>query len=370
MDNQITQLKLNSESNIPLIAQLVEQLRFLIAGGELAPGTKLPPIRELAVQLGIHMHTVRIAYQRLEEDGLVSIQRRRGTIVQQFDAGALMEKHDAVPSFTFGVLLPGYNLVYEAMIRGITEATQRNHWLPLFSFTNDNPVLVDRVVNQMMVKQVDGFIVVATGMLGIFEDAARLADFPPIVFVDAPDMPGIRVLADTSGAAVLSTEHLIAHGHERIGMVTAPLDWPNVAECYQGYRRALARRGVAFDPNLVVEAEDFKPDSGYQAVLALFRQPEVPTALFAAADSLAVGALRALAELGLSVPEDVALTSFNDSSYAEMVSPQLTSSSFPAYDMGAAAAEMLHRAIRGEEIRENKVVLPSALVVRQSCGCK
>jgi DNA-binding LacI/PurR family transcriptional regulator len=365
----IERLKVTPDSNVSITAQLIEQIRWLIASGELSPGEQLPPIREMATQLGIHMHTVRIAYQRLEEDGLVSIQRRRGTIVQEFQALQMGKKSPQTPSFTFGVLLPNYNLVYEAMIRGITEATRRSHWLPVFSFTDDNPFLADRVVNQMVAKQVDGFIVVATGMMAVFEDAARLADFPPIVFVDAPDMPGYNVLCDTHEAARLSTQHLVDHGFTKIGMITAPLDWPNVLECYQGYRQALARNGVAFDPNLVVETEDFLPDSGFRAAMKFFQQVERPRAVFVAADSLAIGVMRALSELGLSVPGDVALTSFNDSLYAEMTHPQLTSSSFPAFRMGMAAADLLYRVIQGEEVSDKRVVLPSALAVRQSCGC-
>jgi DNA-binding LacI/PurR family transcriptional regulator len=363
-------LKLDHDSNVSLTAQLEDQIRLLIAGGDLTPGEQLPPIRELAGRLGIHMHTVRSAYQRLAEDGLVSIHRRRGTIVREFRPLDWAEKHTATPTFSFGVLLPGSNPVYDAMIRGITEATLRNHWLPMFSFTNDDPILADRLVSQMVARGVDGFIVVATGMVRVLEDAAQLAGFPPIVFVDSPDMPGLRVLADNAGAAFLSTRHLIEHGHTRIGTITAPLDWPNVQECYQGYRRALAKHGLAFVPEMAEEGEDFSPNSGFQAALKLFRLPNRPTAVFAAADSLAVGVLQALDELGLRVPQDVALASFSDSIYAEMTRPQLTSSSFPAYQIGKQAAELLQAAMRGEVIPNNQIVLPSSLVVRQSCGCR
>jgi DNA-binding LacI/PurR family transcriptional regulator/DNA-binding transcriptional regulator YhcF (GntR family) len=363
-------LKLDPDSNVSLTAQLVEQIRLLIASGELAPGEQLPPIRELADRLGIHMHTARIAYQRLEEDGLVSIHRRRGTIVREFRPLDWAEKHTPTPTFSFGVLLPSSNPVYDGMIQGITEVTLHNRWLPMFSFTNDNPILTDRLVSQMVARGVDGFIVVATGMMQVFEDAGQMAEFPPIVFVDSPDMPGLRVLSDNAGAAFLSTQHLIEHGHSRIGMVSAPLDWPNVQECYQGYRRALAKHGLAYEPEVVVEAEDFTSNSGFQAGLELFQQPKRPNAVFVAADSLAVGVLQALGELDLRAPQDVALTSFNDSIYAEMTRPQLTSSSFPAYQIGKQAAELLQAAMRGEEIPDKQIVLPSSLAVRQSCGCR
>ena len=367
MSDRIKSLKLDPASNVSLTAQLVEQIRLLIAGGDLAPGTQLPPIREMAERLGIHMHTVRIAYQRLEEDGLVSIHGRRGTIVQEFRSLDWTEKH--TPSFSFGVLLPSYNLVYSAMIRGITEVTLQNRWLPMFSYTNDNPILADRLVSQMVARGVDGFIVVATGIMQVFEDATRMVDFPPIVFVDSPDMPGLRVLGDNAGAASLSTQHLIEHGHTRIGMITAQLDLPNVTECYQGYQRALQENGIAFDRELVIETEGFSPDSGFEAAMKLFQQPHYPKAVFVAADSLAVGVLHALAELGLRVPQDVALTSFNDSPYALITRPQLTSSSFPAFEIGKRAAELLQAAMLGEDPPQRQLLLPSSLAVRQSCGC-
>jgi DNA-binding LacI/PurR family transcriptional regulator len=367
--NGLERLKVNPESNVSMTAQLIEQLRWLIASGELETGQQLPPIRELAAQLGIHMHTVRIAYQRLEEDGLVSIHRRRGTIVQEFKPLEMAQSGSKTPTFSIGVLLPNPNVVYESMILGINDVTQRNHLLPLFSFTGDNPFFADRVVSQMVAKQVDGFIVVATGMMQIFEDASRLKDFPPIVFVDAPDMPGYCVLCNTTEAGFLSTQHLIEHGHTEVGMITAPLDWPNVAECYQGYRQALAENDILLNPEWVVEMEDFFVESGYEAGMALFGRGERPKAVFVAADSLAVGVCKALSELGLSIPEDVALTSYNDSPFAEMTHPGLTSSTFPAYQIGVAAAEMLYEAISGREVSKKQVVLESSLVIRQSCGC-
>jgi LacI family transcriptional regulator len=256
------------------------------------------------------------------------------------------------------------------MILGITDVTQGNHWLPLFSFTGDDPSLADRVVSQMVAKQVDGFIVVATGMMQIFEDASRLKDFPPIVFVDAPDMPGNCVLCNATEAGFLATQHLIKeHGHTEIGMISAPLAWPHVEECYLGYWKALQASDLEHKPEWVIETDDFFVESGYEAGLELFQREDHPRAVFAASDSLAVGVFKALADLGLKVPDDVAITSYNDSPYAEMTHPMLTSSTFPAYQMGVAAAEMLHQVISGREVSEKQVVLGSTLVIRQSCGC-
>ncbi len=99
-------LQLNPDSDIPLIAQLAQQITWLIASGELREGDQLPPMRELAEQLGVHMHTVRQAYQRLEANNLVSIRTRRGTEVLAYDPEALAGVSTDRTSRLIGVILP------------------------------------------------------------------------------------------------------------------------------------------------------------------------------------------------------------------------------------------------------------------------
>ena len=102
-------LSINPDADVPITTQLVNQISRLIATGKLAKGDQLPTIRLLADELGIHMHTVRAAYQRLEALQLVVIRRRLGTIVSGFDPAAWAAEHERVRSHTIGVLLPPDN---------------------------------------------------------------------------------------------------------------------------------------------------------------------------------------------------------------------------------------------------------------------
>jgi LacI family transcriptional regulator len=362
-------LKINTASDISIIAQLIEQITWLIASGELKTGDQLPPIRLLAKRHGIHMHTVRVAYQRLEELGLVSIQRGRGTIVQAFDPLEISKRKQLGQSQTFAVLVPGFNLVYQPFIEAVEQTARENSCLPLFSFCDDSPEYADQFVNKMIAKQTDGFIIASIGMTQVLGEGSVQHALPPIVFVDSPDMSGDCVLCDNQQAAYLSTQHLLEHGHRQIGLITSPRDWPNVAECYQGYCAALEQYGIRLEPEIIAEVDDFQIDSGYQGAMQLFQQKSYPSAVFTVSDSLAVGAIRALNQLGLSVPGQVALTSFNDSLYTTMTYPAITSSRFPAYQIGLEATKMLLKRIHQEPIDQNRIVLQPTLVIRQSCGC-
>ena len=368
MINIFDHIHVDSHAEIPLVAQLTQQITWLIASGEIKQGDKLPPIREFAQALGIHMHTVRAAYQRLEADMLVAVHAGRGTVVLPFDAKFISETRPNLPSFLIGVLLPAPVPVYQPFIEAIYHASRNSRWMPIVCYTGDNPLLTEKYIHQLIAKQVDGFIVTSVSISESFEKTIQSEQFPPVVFVDAPHVQRNSILGDIEGAAYLATRHLLDHGHEKIGLITAPLDWENVTPCYQGYQRALAERGRDLDTNHIIEVPDFKPESGYEGALELLRRKAL-SAAFIIADGLAIGALQALNKSGVSVPEDIAITSFNNIEAAGLVSPGLTTATFPAYELGVLAVERLQKLLMDQESNMGQTVLESRLVIRQSCGC-
>ncbi len=134
-----------------------------------------------------------------------------------------------------------------------------------------------------------------------------------------------------------------------------------------GYKRALLEAGLSVNPQLIV-AGDFSQESGYQAMARLLRLPERPTAVFTASDSMAVGALRAVREAGLTVPGDLALVSFDDLPVAAFADPPLTTVHQPVPELGVKAVELLIEQIKQPELPPRQVRLPTRLVVRRSCG--
>ena len=361
-------LHLDLQEPTPLAAQLAEQLTWLIASGKMHAGDKLPTIRALADELGIHMHTVRDAYHRLEADQFVSIRVRRGTVVLPIQLNGFARQRSETPSNLVGVLLPRPTAIYNSYLEGLQQAAQEAGLLPFFCFAHDNPHLTDRLLKQLLVKGVDGFIVTSTSSNHFIEHPELRESFPPIVFVDTPDIPG-SLLPDSAGAAYLAVNHLVQHGYKTIGLLTCPREWANVDTCCQGYDRALEDAGMKSLPEWMIEVPDFSYESGHAGAQELLQRGPLPRALFAIADSLALGALDVFLEAGVDVPADIALASYNDIPAAAFAQPALTTAALPAFEMGVRAVELLMDRIAGGPPPEVPTLLETELIIRTSCGC-
>ena len=359
-------ISVDVQAALPPGTQLRQQLTWLIASGQLQAGDKLPPVRELAHQTAIHRNTVRAAYGQLQADGLVTLRQGRGTLVLPDDAWRFHPSPTHAPTFTVGVLVPGLNPFYTPFLRGIEETARDGPWLLLVCYTHDQPELARRYWEQLIARQVDGLIVVPR----LPESEADHGPLPPVVRVDRPEAKGHAILLDSENAGFLATQHLLQHGHRRIGLLSGPLSWPNVRPCYTGYERALRAAGLAVDPDCVVEVPAFTVEAGQQAMQRLLERPDPPAALFGSADVLAIGAMRAIEERGLRVPEDVAVVGYNDIDLAALVKPALTTVAAPSYEMGVAAMTMLLDLLAGRPMKRRRVRLATRLVVRESCGCE
>jgi LacI family transcriptional regulator len=174
---------------------------------------------------------------------------------------------------------------------------------------------------------------------------------------------------DNVGGANLAVQHLIGLGHRRIGLITnAPPAYTASADRLSGYCEALLAAGIPFDQSLI-RYGDFTPHSGQAAMDSLLSLSPRPSAVFVASDVVALGALRAVRQRGLSIPGDLALVGFDDIPLAEFVNPALTTVRIPVGGLGWGAADLLMRLIDGEEeIRTPAVILETELVVRESSG--
>jgi LacI family transcriptional regulator len=182
----------------------------------------------------------------------------------------------------------------------------------------------------------------------------------------APLDPGIPAVAASNRAGAQDvTNHLLALGHRRIGVVSGPLGWTATEERLDGYRAALAGAGVLPDPALLVEG-DFEAPTGYAAAQLLLALPEPPTAIFALNDNMAIGVLEAAEERGLSVPGDLSLAGFDDSELARIVTPHLTTVRQPLAELGRTAVSLLTRLLERQRVEALRVELATRLVVRDS----
>jgi DNA-binding LacI/PurR family transcriptional regulator len=268
-------------------------------------------------------------------------------------------------SNTLGVLIPSLNPFYLPLLQGIEDASRAIPALLLIGDTHDNPLIAETIIQQMITKNVDGLILVSTG----YEWFDPNASFPPVIFVDEPNVNQNVIQFDSEGAGYQATKHLIEHGHTDIALITAPLIIPQAQSVYRGYLQALREASLPLVEKWIIEMPDFKPSSGYQAMKILLETGSHPKAVFAIADILAVGALRAIKAYGLSAPHDIALVGYNDIDFAELLDPPLTTVSLPTYQAGFRAVESIQNLRAGKGLSPPKLILDTQLVVRQSCGC-
>jgi LacI family transcriptional regulator len=217
--------------------------------------------------------------------------------------------------------------------------------------------------------RVDGVVVLALDD-GDDPEVQKLLDAKtPMIAVDlvvAGDAASY-VASDNLGGARMAVRHLHDLGHERIATIVGLAHTKPAADRLLGYRAEIQELGLPQRPEYEAPG-DFYFDSGEAAMRHLLALKEPPTAVFAASDMMAVGAIKAIEDAGLRCPDDIAVVGFDDIQLAELVSPALTTISQDKRALGVAAARSLVQLIDDADAAPHVSVLPVDLVVRQSCG--
>lgn len=359
-------LRVDPESATPLAAQLSQQLSWLIVGGALSEGDELPAVQALAGDLGVNPHTVRAGYQQLEAAGLISMGRGRRARVRGFDRTKQPHPRSRVPSYTIGVIIAEFAEFYAPLLSAIENEASKQPALVFIANAHEDPEIAHAYLNRFAARQVDGIIVTA----GDLVDGVDTSGLPPLVFIDAPRSPGPSIDYDLEGSQYLATAHLIEHGHTRIGFIAPPLWLSMVAPKLAGHLRALEEAGIEPDEHLTVQVEDFDFTStaGAHAATRLLGSEDPPTAITTSTDAFAVGAYQTARSLGIRIPDDLAVSSNDDSPSARILDPALTTVSLPIPQAGELAVRSLSQLRNGEALPE-RVVLDVELITRRSCGC-
>jgi LacI family transcriptional regulator len=270
---------------------------------------------------------------------------------------------------TLGVLLPDlYGEFFSEVIRGIDLTAQRSGYHLLVSSSHDHETEIEAAVRAMR-GRVDGLIVMSP-YLDAQTLALTLPDSSPVVLlncaVDGTTFDSLSI--DNYGGAYAMVEHLIAQGHERIAFIEGAERNFDATERLRGYRASLTDSGVERRAEWEVRG-DFTESGGFRAAAAIARLTPRPTAIFAANDSMAIGALSALREAGIGVPQEMAVTGFDDIPIARYMSPPLTSVHVAIGELGERAVRTLLQAIdeKSQHVKQ-RAVLPTMLVVRESCA--
>ncbi|WP_217144333.1 LacI family DNA-binding transcriptional regulator [Streptomyces sp. AC627_RSS907] len=267
------------------------------------------------------------------------------------------------------------NPYFTEILQGVETAALEHGYGLLVADPHDDPEHERKVAQLLHERRVDGMIVAPSAdprelvaYLGrhrvptVFLD--RLVDTP-----DGDDAPRFdQVRAESAEPTTRLVTHLAGLGHRRIGLVAGRPGLSTTHERITGYRHGLAAAGLPYDERLLVHG-DSEAAGGERATADLLSLAVPPTALVTANNAMTIGALRALRDRGLSVPDDLALCCFDDFAWADLFSPRLTAVAQPSRELGAQALRLLLDRLAAPDAPVRSVRLPCAFVHRTSCGC-
>ena len=260
------------------------------------------------------------------------------------------------------------NPFWTTVARGAEDAASAHGFSLILCNTDEHEAKQDQYVSMLLQKRVDGFLYVPANdrpdpIYQIHKQGI------PVVVLDRK-VHGVEVdfvrSASEEGAYKLTT-HLLELGHQRIAMLNGPLNVATAKERLAGYKLAMNQANLKLDEALTFYGE-FTVESGRQMMEELLQMKKLPTALFAANNFIAIGALQILRSKGLRAPEDISVVCFDDIPASYVVEPFLTVVAQPAYQIGQRAAELLvERIIQPNQQDFQDIVFVPELIVRESC---
>ena len=281
------------------------------------------------------------------------------------DANASMLRRLGRKTHTIGLVLEDVaNPFSSALHRAIEDSARARNVLVFAGSCDEDPSRERELISSFRDRRVDGIIVVPASHDHTYLYAEQRAG-TALVFVDRPagHLDADSVASNNFEGSVAAVEHLVAHGHRRIGFLGDLLSISTAEQRLQGYTRALERAGIAYDPALVRTGLR-NPEAAAGAVEALLTRPDPPTALFTSQNLLTIGGVRALRSAGLE--RRIALIGFDDVALADLLDPAISVVAQDAQAIGRSAAELLFRRLDGDASPRVHHVVPATLIARGS----
>jgi len=269
---------------------------------------------------------------------------------------------------TFALVLTDItNPFWTTVARGVEDAASEHGFNVILCNTDEQVSKQERYLSVLLRKQVDGFLFVPARSRTESLDMIRKQAVPVVVLdrhIPNVDVDTVRCNSERGSYRLL--RHLLELGHRRIAILAGPQDVSTSQDRILGYRNALIEAGIEIDDRLI-ECNEYTAESGYLMAHRVLSLRPRPTALFAANNFIAVGALRALRELGLQVPQDISIVGFDDLPPYYIIEPFLTVAVQPAYTMGYKAATLLIERIT-QPVHDGfqELLLSSEIKIRRS----
>lgn len=267
-----------------------------------------------------------------------------------------------------GLIVPTLDhSVFASSTKGIQRYADERGYQIILGNTDYNPDKERKIIEVFQGRRVDGIIINGSIIKKDILHNLKKDHFPFIITWEENNIHDLNIVAfDDFKSAYDATKYLINLGHKKIAMISGPLKFSGRAKMkWKGYKKSLSDHGIQYDSSLVLE-KYHTLSAGMEAMKILLNKR--PTAVLCGTDVLAIGALKAIQDSDLFVPDDISIMGYNDSEYARFTTPPLTSVSVPAYQMGMICSEVLINIIEGKIYEPQKKILNTKLVKRGSCG--
>lgn len=269
---------------------------------------------------------------------------------------------------TVGVVIPDIsNTIFAEVARGIEDIANMYHYNIILCNADKRKEKEIRVINTLLEKQVDGLLFMGGAVTEDHIMAFKTSSVPIVLCATSDENDGYpSVDIDHEAAAGDAVKTLIDRGHRRIAMISGTLQDPSSGFArYQGYKKALETAGIGVQEKYV-RIGNYRYESGMELAKYFLGLEDKPTAIFTANDEMAIGAIHAIQDAGLRVPEDISVISVNNVRMAVMVRPQLTTVAQPLYDIGAVSMRLLTKLMNKEAVQNSRVILPHEVISRHS----
>jgi len=338
----------------------------------MANGANVITIKDIAKELGVSINTVSRALNNkpdvspITRDRILESANRLGYV-----PNTLARSLVAGETCTIGLICSDLvNPFYARIAQGVEETARSNGYTTIIASTNEDDITERQAVDLMRSKRVDGIVISPTQQS--HDHISRLLqDHIPFILVNrhVEEFQTAYVINNNQHGAYLAVQHLVSLGHKHITHITGPLRISSVKERINGYRQALQEKDIPFDPNLVIHS-DLTLECGYKTTLKLMKTKTPPSAIFAYSDHLAIGAIKAIRELGLSIPGDISLAGYDDIEYAQFLDIPLTTVRQPMYEIGQRAFNHLIEIIQLNDLnpKKHQEILEPELIIRESTG--
>lgn len=335
-------------------------------------------INDVAERAGVSITTVShvINQTRYVSDGLID---RVNKAMEELDyhPNSLARGLRSGKTKTIGLVIPDIsNQFFAEISRKIEDKGFEHGYSVILCNTDDDRTKELRYIDVLLAKKVEGIIFISAGEES--DNLEKTIEFKlPIVVVDRniKELNTDLVLVDNKTGGYEATKYLIGLGHKRIACISGPSPITPSAQRVAGYKRALQEAGIDFEPSMVILG-DFRYQSGIKVMQEFLSFPKLPTAVFACNDMMALGAIQAIYNEGMKIPDDISVIGFDNIPFSKTIYPTLTTMAQPVYEMAELAIELLIDRIKFQRQRTKviekkpnykRIVLEAKLIERNSC---